>query len=232
MRLTAAAGLFLALAACAQTTTHESFEPRVVGVLDGDTIDVRAGNAPPYRIRLAGIDAPEKGQAFGDNSKKNLSDWVFQKVVRIEWDKKDRYGRILGKVFVTRPDVCAKAPCPETFDVNLAQISSGYAWHYKQYENEQSKTDRQMYEKAEQDARKQKLGLWRDAYPIPPWEWRHGPSKSIPETPGEGPVRKSRNNICHDPSMSTYSSVQHFTSFQTLEECIASGGRLPKKPGG
>ncbi len=81
----------------AQAKTNESFEASVVGVTDGDTITVRVSNTPPYTIRLAGIDAPEKGQAFGDKSKKNLSSLVFQKPVRIEWSKKDGYGRHRGQ---------------------------------------------------------------------------------------------------------------------------------------
>ncbi len=63
--------------------------------------------------------------------------------------------------------------------MNLAQVSAGFAWHYKQYEKEQSKQDRLAYAIAEQHAREQKLGLWRDANPVPPWEWRHGSSRTM-----------------------------------------------------
>jgi endonuclease YncB( thermonuclease family) len=206
--------------------TADSFEANVVGVIDGDTIDVRAGDTPPYRIRLAGIDAPEKKQPFGNKAKQSLSDLVYQKAVRIEWSKKDKYGRLVGKILVA-PGSCA-TPCKATVDVNLAQIAAGFAWHYKEYEKEQSKQDRLAYDIAEQHAREQGLGLWKDAHPVPPWEWRH-PSEV---TSTDGPVKKSRNNICHDPSMSTYGSVLKFTSFPTLDACIASGGRLPKSAGG
>jgi endonuclease YncB( thermonuclease family) len=168
----AALGLLLALVPRAQAKTSESFEARVVGITDGDTITVRVSNTPPYTIRLDGIDAPEKGQAFGDKSKKNLSNLVFQKLVRIEWKKKDGYGRIVGKVFVS-PENCARTPCPATLDINLTQVSAGLAWHYKQYEKEQSQQDRHAYGNAEQNARRQKLGLWRDAHPVAPWNWRH-----------------------------------------------------------
>jgi endonuclease YncB( thermonuclease family) len=175
-----AAAVLLALAANAQAAPLQAFEARVVGVTDGDTITVRVANTPPYKIRLSGIDAPEKAQPYSDRSKKNLSSLVFDRIVHIEWSKPDKYGRIVGKVRVAAPGECAKAPCPATVDVNLAQVSAGYAWHYKHFENEQSKQDRLAYGIAEQHAREQKLGLWKDANPVPPWEWRHGAPKKPP----------------------------------------------------
>jgi endonuclease YncB( thermonuclease family) len=218
------AALLLSLAACAQAATHKPFEARVIGVTDGDTITALDSNEIPHKIRLAGIDAPEKGQPFGDRSKQSLSRWVYDQTVRIEWSKLDKYGRMVAIVRVAPPGGCAASPCPATLDVNLAQIAAGFAWHYKQYDNEQTKQDRLAYGIAEQHARDQKLGLWKDPDPVPPWEWRHGLS--------EGPVKKSRNNICHGPDMPTYRSVKNFTSYPTLEECVSSGGRLPKPPGG
>jgi endonuclease YncB( thermonuclease family) len=163
----------------ARVATAESFEASVVGVIDGDTIDVRSGNTPPYRIRLAGIDSPEKKQPFGNRAKQNLSDLVYRKSVSIEWSKKDKYGRLVAKILVAPPGPCTP-PCKETLDVNLAQISAGYAWHYRQYEREQSKQDRAAYDNAELHAREQKLGLWKDAHPVPPWEWRHASAAKPP----------------------------------------------------
>ena len=84
-----------ALGAYADTITG-----RVVGVADGDTVTVLDAEKVQHKIRLAGIDAPEKSQPFGNRSKQNLSDLVFQKDVRVDWDKRDRYGRIVGKVMV------------------------------------------------------------------------------------------------------------------------------------
>jgi endonuclease YncB( thermonuclease family) len=162
--------LLLALGANAQAAS-ESFDAHVIGVTDGDTISVRAGNTPPYKIRLAGIDAPEKKQPFGNRSKQNLSDLVFGKSVRIEWSKMDKYGRIVGKVLVVQPGACV-TPCP-AIDANLAQVASGFAWHYKQYEQDQPWQDRQSYAAAELNARQHKLGLWQDASPVAPWQWRH-----------------------------------------------------------
>ena len=205
----------------------KSFEARVIGIADGDTITVLNSDKVPQKIRLSGIDAPEKGQAFGDRSKQNLSRWVHDQSVRIEWTKVDQYGRLVAKVLVAPPG-CPAKPCPATFDVNLEQISAGFAWHYKQYEKEQSDQDRRTYALAEQRAREQKLGLWRNANPMPPWDERHNPPATAPDASTGGPVRKSRKNICHDPSMATYDSVINFTAYPTLDECIKSGGRLPK----
>lgn len=134
---------------------------RVVGVSDGDTITVLVDGHDSVKVRLAGIDAPEKAQPFGTVSKRNLSDQVFGKFVIVEATKKDRYGRVLGRVLVNETDVC------------LEQIRAGLAWHYKQYANEQSEGVRQSYSAAEQRARQGRVGLWSVPNQTPPWEFRH-----------------------------------------------------------
>jgi endonuclease YncB( thermonuclease family) len=136
------------------------FEGRVVGVQDGDTITVMDSSSANHRIRLLGIDAPEKGQAFGTQSKQNLSDAVFNKVVTIEWSKHDRYRRIVGKVLLNGRDVC------------LDQVTAGMAWHYKYYQDDQTPEDQQLYAAAEVAARASKVGLWIDPNPLPPWDFR------------------------------------------------------------
>ncbi len=85
---------------------------------------------------------------------------VFRKQVVVEWTKRDRYGRIIGKVIVGGRDV------------NLAQISAGLAWHYKDYQREQANEDRRAYAGAEERARTKRIGLWSVAAPLPPWEFR------------------------------------------------------------
>jgi len=107
-----------------------------------------------------GIDAPEKKQAFGSRSKEALSALIFNKQVTVEYHKKDRYGRTLGKIVVAG------------VDANLEQIKAGLAWHYKKYQKEQSVEDRSLYAQAEEQARGLKRGLWRDVEPVPPWDWR------------------------------------------------------------
>jgi len=142
--------------------------------------------------------------------------------VRIEPSKRDRYGRLVAKVWVTpidHPCVKTSGPCPKTLDVNRAQLTVGLAWHYKKYELEQSEEDRLAYAFEEMEARARKAGLWSDPDPTPPWQYRHGPA--------DGPVKKSRNDICHAPSSSTYQSVKYFTPYESLEACLASGAAPP-----
>lgn len=149
-------------------------EGRVVGVADGDTLTVLDASQNQHKIRLMGIDAPEKGQPFGNRSKQHLSDLVFGAPVNVDWTKRDRYGRIIGRVWVAPKGACAKvAPgCPKTLDAGLAMIAAGLAWHYKQYEKEQTEEDRERYAFAEVEARAKKAGLWRGPTTVPPWEWR------------------------------------------------------------
>ena len=113
------------LVVAASTAFAGTLTGQVVKVADGDTITVLENNAQ-HRVRLQGIDAPEKGQAYGNASRKHLASLVAGKTVTVEWDKRDRYGRILGKVMLGAVDVC------------LEQVRAGHAWHFKRYQHEQS----------------------------------------------------------------------------------------------
>ncbi|HQR98195.1 MULTISPECIES: thermonuclease family protein [unclassified Polaromonas] len=135
-------------------------EGRVVAVTDGDTVKVLDANKFEHVVRLSGIDAPEKRMPFGQRSKQNLSDLVYGRWVEVEGEKNDRYGRLVGKVLV------------KGRDANLAQIQAGMAWHYKEYQREQTVPDRRMYAEAESMASMAKRGLWTDHNPVPPWDWR------------------------------------------------------------
>lgn len=141
----------------------------VVGVADGDTVTVLDADRVQHKVRIAGIDAPEKGQPFGQKAKERMSDMVFGKEVRIDGDTRDRYGRAVAKIWVT-PDSCPT--CPKTLDAGLAMLTVGLAWHYKKYQNEQTAEDRERYAFAEYEAKAKRVGLWADPNPIPPWEWR------------------------------------------------------------
>lgn len=151
---------FLLALLVAFSCNAEIITGRVVGVTDGDTITVLDAAKVQHKIRLAGIDAPEKKQPFGNGSKESLSDLAFGKTVNVETNKRDRYGREIGKILVNGRDV------------NLVQVERGMAWFYRQYQREQSLNDRALYEAAEDAARAGKRGLWRDVDPTPPWDFR------------------------------------------------------------
>ena len=168
-RLLALACLLLA----APASATDLLEGRVVRIADGDTLTVLDADQVQHRVRLAGIDAPERAQPFGERSKQSLARLVAGKPVEIRWHKKDRYGRVVGQVWVVPPDArCQGAGCPKTLDAGLAQVTVGLAWHYKQYAGEQSEEDRERYSFAEVEARARRAGLWREGDPVAPWEWR------------------------------------------------------------
>lgn len=158
----------LLLASIDCTALASEFVGRFVGVADGDTITVLVDGHNSVKVRLAGIDAPEKAQPFGAVSKRQLSDSVFDRSVTVEWTKKDKYGRVIGRVLADGKDIC------------LDQVRSGFAWHYKLYANEQAAGNRTAYAAAEEQARREKAGLWSQPNPVPPWEFRH------PERSGAG----------------------------------------------
>jgi endonuclease YncB( thermonuclease family) len=148
------ASLFAANAHAAQ------FEGRVIGVSDGDTIKILDTTKTQIKVRINGIDAPEKGQAFGNRAKEAMSDLVFGKTVSANCTKTDRYQREICVVTIDRRDV------------GLELIKQGLAWHFKKYEKDQAPGDRVAYADAENVARTKRIGLWSDSEPIPPWEWR------------------------------------------------------------
>lgn len=138
----------------------ELISGRVVHVADGDTVTVLDAGKVQHKIRLAGIDAPEKSQAYGERSRESLAELVANRTVIVDTDKQDRYGRRVGKVLVAGKDV------------NVEQIRRGLAWFYRHYEQELSDSDRQSYDRAEGEARDYRRGLWADRQPVPPWEFR------------------------------------------------------------
>jgi endonuclease YncB( thermonuclease family) len=145
-------------------TTFTSFaaqlQGKVIKVTDGDTVNVLTSDNQTHKVRLSGIDAPEKNQAFGNKSKQALEDDIDGKTVSVEYSKRDKYQRIVGKITMNGKDI------------NLHQIQRGLAWHYKKYQNEQEVEDRSIYANAEYIAQRDKLGLWTESNPIPPWDFR------------------------------------------------------------
>lgn len=156
--------LFAASLACAAEIAG-----LVVRVTDGDTVTVLDSSHMRYKVRLVGIDAPERHQPFGARSQQHLAALVDGKDVIVIWHKHDRYGRILGRVLAPE---CDHGACANTLDTGLAQLSAGLAWHYKQYQREQEPGERKSYTAAEQTARTKQEGLWQDASPVAPWDYR------------------------------------------------------------
>jgi endonuclease YncB( thermonuclease family) len=160
------------LSAAQAALAQETLAGRVVGVTDGDTITVLGSANTRYTIRLAGIDAPEHNQAFGQRSKQNLSRLVFGEKVTLDCGKEESYGRLVCKVMVPNGSEGGRDAC-------LEQVRDGMAWHYKQFQDEQTIGDRQLYAAAEDAAHEARLGLWSDAHPIPPWDFRHGTTSPL-----------------------------------------------------
>ena len=151
-----------------------TLEGKVVKVADGDTITIMDNAGDKHRIRLGGIDAPEKDQPYGKESTQSLLELTSGKTVVIEYEKYDRYKRIIGKVLVDPPGevFCMALDCVKKIDAGLEQIKRGLAWHYKKYQSEQSVEDRGAYGVAEVEAREKLLGLWKSDKPMAPWSWR------------------------------------------------------------
>ena len=128
----------------------------VVKIADGDSLTLLTDSNKQIRIRLAGIDTPERKQSFGNTAKNALVKLVFQKEVKIKVRTKDRYGRTVGIVFL------------DNQNVNYELVRKGMAWAYKRY------TDNELLYKLEDEAKKRRIGLWADENPIAPWDWRRG----------------------------------------------------------
>ena len=147
--------------AIAKQANEASYEAKVIGITDGDTIKVLTSTKEQVKIRIYGIDAPEKKQAFGSKAKDFLSSLIFGCAVTVQPNGKDIYGRTIAKIYHADRDV------------GLAMIECGYAWWYQQY----AKKDVD-YKQAQQKAKAQQLGLWADPNPVDPAKFRKYKTKS------------------------------------------------------
>jgi endonuclease YncB( thermonuclease family) len=170
-RSISAAVLSLALLVLCASGNAAELTGSVVRVTDGDTITVLDDALVAHKVRLSGIDAPEKKQPFGTRATTHLSALVYGKAVRVLWHKRDRYRRIVGRVLVIAAQ-CLSAACANGLDAGLEQVAAGYAWYYKQYRYEQTPDQRIEYASAELHAQAQRQGLWSESDPTPPWEFR------------------------------------------------------------
>lgn len=129
-------------------------EVSVISVHDGDTITVKSKNGKKTKIRLYGIDAPELTQPYGKACRKKLISLINGKKLSYKNQYKDNYGRSVAELF------------NDNKNINLQMVKDGFAWHYKHFSKSETLA------KAEEFARKNKLGLWKDQKPTPPWDYR------------------------------------------------------------
>ena len=134
--------------------SENSIEGKVVKIADGDTFTLVFENNFEVKVRLNGIDCPERKQAYSNKAKQALSDLIFGRTVTVLYEDKDRYGRVLGEVYI------------EDLNVNQEMVRQGYAWHFKRY------SDDPVLATLEEEAKENKVGLWADPNPVPPWEYR------------------------------------------------------------
>ena len=134
---------------------RENVSGRVARVIDGDTYDLLLDDNTTVRIRMDGIDAPERGQPHAQRATDYLKELTENQIISVSLKNKDRYGRIISF-----------SRLADGRELGAEMIKAGYAWHYKQYNN-----DRQLA-RLENEARKARRGLWQDNDPIAPWDWR------------------------------------------------------------
>ena len=212
----------------ASCTEADDLTGRVTHVYDGDTVSLRL-RGEDHRIRLQGIDAPEHDQPFGDAARDHLRRLVLDREARLEMTGKDKYGRLLGKLWV-QPADCRN--CGKTLDANLAMLTVGLAWWYRYYKDEQSPEDQGRYEFAEYEAKAKRAGLWQDDQPTPPWDWPRGDRKASSAPEGcriKGNI-SDNGRVYHMPGQKHYEQTHISTAkgerwFCSESEARAAGGR-------
>ncbi len=194
---------------------------KVISVADGDTITVLDNRHRQTRIRLYGIDTPEKGQAFGRKAKQFTAGLVAGKIVKVKIYDVDKYGRSVGVVFV------------HGRNVNEEIIRAGYGWQYRKYCRVSFCS---KWLTIEQMARNVGLGLWRDKHPVPPWEWRKGRSRNHMAA-GNRSARKAiqggtgiyhgnvRSHVFHGPGCRHYNCKNCTRVFRSKQEAMRAGYR-------
>lgn len=150
---------------CTAFAVAEELSGTVVGIADGDTITLLDSSNHQYKIRLTEIDTPEKGQPWGNRAKDALAQKVFSQEVTVVSSGNDRYGRVLGRIYLGDRDI------------NREMVAEGHAWVYRQY-----MTDESLLED-ENQARESQSGLWGiEQQAVPPWEWRRGARSTVATT--------------------------------------------------
>lgn len=152
--------VFACLAVSASALRAADIVGGVVGVADGDTITVLDAGHHQHKVRFSGIDAPEKGQPFGQASKRHLAALVVDREVVAECSKTDRYGRLGCRVMI------------DGADAGLAQLRAGMAWYFTRYSSELPSERRSEYADAEAQAKAGRVDLWVQLDALAPRDWR------------------------------------------------------------
>ncbi|WP_417558775.1 thermonuclease family protein [Mesoflavibacter zeaxanthinifaciens] len=128
---------------------------KIVGITDGDTVKLLTVDKTIIKVRVANIDCPERKQPYSARAKQFTSNQIFEKQVKLEYLKKDRYGRYICNIIYD-----------DSLNLSKQLLKNGMAWHYVKYSNDES------LQMLENEAKKNKEGLWQDPTAVPPWEWR------------------------------------------------------------
>jgi endonuclease YncB( thermonuclease family) len=183
---------------------------KVIAVSDGDTVTAVTNGGQQREIRLEGIDALEHGSGFRVRAAAHLSALVSGTTVNLDCNGGESYNRLVWKILL-----------PSGEDDDLDQIKAGMAWHYKQYQRLQTATDRNSYGAAEDQARRARIGLWADAQPVQPQDFRHGSHSGMCLDKSdhriacsdtyEGPVRANKHSgIFHWPGCPNYDDIAEY----------------------
>jgi len=201
--------IFLLIALATQAATLQG---KVVHIADGDTLTLLTSSNQQVKIRLAGIDTPEKAQPFGNKAKQALATLTFQRQALVEVVTKDKYGRTVGTVIVNG------------LDVNAELVNQGMAWVYRVYTN-----DQKLYA-LEAEAKQAKRGLWVSDHPIEPWDWRKG-KRTIDNKPSlvKGMIIGNKNShIYHLPNCQSYYAVSEHNRVLFTNEALAKANGYRK----
>lgn len=218
--------LLISPSAYASTST---FTGKVINVADGDTITILTQNDEKIKIRLAGIDCPESFQVHGEKAKQYLTSMVDGKRVRIEPETVDQYGRTVGMVLVNGANI------------NEQIVSNGHGWVFRKYCTADYCKD---WLKSEEKARKAGAGLWQDANPKPPWEWRAAqrsredsgnvPNPAVVPVPtGGGSTTvyhgNTRSQVFHGPGCVDYNCKNCIVTLGSVQEAVRAGYRAHRE---
>lgn len=157
--VTMAAAVMATALGCQAGAPPEPFEGTVVGIADGDTLTILVDRVQ-RRVRVAEIDAPERGQPFGQKARQSLASLCFRREADAVPVGVDRYGRVVAAVRCRQPGGV-------DLDAALEQVRQGWAWAEPRY------VRRRELVRLEREARERGVGLWAEASPMPPWEWRY-----------------------------------------------------------